>query len=69
VGGLEVAVSTGALGMDGSFGDSLSVEVGELVNEVDVVEGDGAVFSGGDGILVIVNGSSVGGGKRFGHSL
>lgn len=59
VGGFEEAVSSGALGMDDSFGDSLSVEVGELVNEVDVIEGDGSVFAGGDGVLVIVDGSSI----------
>ena len=59
VGGLKVAMSTCALGMDDSFGDTLSVEVGELVNEVDVIEGDRAILSGGDGVLVIVNRSSV----------
>jgi hypothetical protein len=67
MGGFKVSVSTGALGMDGSFRDSLSVEVGELVNEVDVIKGDRAVFPCSHGVLVIVDGSSVGGGECFGH--
>jgi hypothetical protein len=58
----EVTVSTGTLGVDDSFGDSFSVETGELVDQIEILEEDWAVFSSGEGVLVVVNGSTVRGG-------
>ena len=57
--GLKVAMSTSAFGMYDSFWNSLSIEMGELIDEMDVIKSDGAVFSSGHGVLVIVNGSSI----------
>jgi hypothetical protein len=52
---LEVAVSTGSLGVDDSLGDSLSVKLGELVNQVEVLEEDGSSGASGDRVLVVVD--------------
>jgi len=62
VGDFEVTVSTGALSVDDSFGDSFSVETGELVDQREILEEDWAVFSSGKGVLVVINGSTVRGG-------
>lgn len=55
----EVPEGSGALGVDDSFGDSLPVEVGQLVDEGKVLEKEGAVLSGTGRVLVVVNGVSV----------
>ena len=52
---IEVAVSTSSLGVDHSLGDSLSVELGKLVDQVDILEKDGASSAGGHRVLVVVN--------------
>ena len=48
-------MGAGSLGMNNSFGDSLSVEVGKFVNEVEIRNNDGSIFAGGDGVLVVVD--------------
>lgn len=53
VGHFKVAVSTGALGMDDTFGDALAIKVGQLVNEMVVLEEDGTVGTDGERVLVI----------------
>ncbi len=53
VGHFKVAVSTGALGMDDTFGDAFAIKVGQLVNEVVVLEEDGTVGTDGERVLVI----------------
>jgi len=51
----EVAVGTGSLGVDDSLGDSLSVKLGELVNQVEVLQEDGSSGASGHRVLVVVN--------------
>jgi hypothetical protein len=69
MGGFEVAMGSSAFGMDDSFRNSFPVEMGKLINKMNVIKGNRAVFSSGHGVLVIVNGSTVGCGKGFGHIL
>jgi len=62
---LEVAVSASALGVDDSLGDTLSSELSELVNEVEVLDEEGAVSASTHRVLVVIDGVSV----RSGQSL
>ena len=55
----------GALGVDDSLWDALTGEVGELVEEVEVTEEDWAVWSDGQGVLVVVEGGSGGGRNKL----
>jgi len=55
-------VSAGTLSVDDSFGDSFSVKTGEFIKQVKVLEENGAVFTSGEGVLVVIDGSTVGGG-------
>src|SRR5690606_7267383 len=43
-----------------------AVEVGELLEEVEVLEEDGAARAGGEGVLVVGDGNARGGGERGG---
>lgn len=54
----KVAVSSSSLSMDDSLGDSLSVEMSELVNEVEILEDNRSVGSNGHAVLVVGNGRS-----------
>ena len=47
MGDFEVSMSSCSLGMDDSFGDTFSIEVGEFVNEMEVSDGDGSIFTCG----------------------
>ena len=49
--------------MDDSLGDSFTVEMGQLVDKLEVLEKDGAVFAGKEGVLVVVNRRTGGGGQ------
>ena len=55
VGDLEVTMGSGALGVDDSLWDPLSVEVGELIDQMEVLKEDWPILSGGDGVLVVVD--------------
>ena len=69
VGDDEGAVCACAFRVDDSFRDSFSIEFGEFVNEVVVLYEEGAVLAGGEGVLVVVDGDSHGGGHYIaGHS-
>jgi len=61
---LKVAVGTGTLGVDDTLGDALAVKVGELVNQVEVLQEDRAVLASGQRVLVVVNGIAVRGRQR-----
>lgn len=63
----KVAMSTSALCMDNSFWNSLSVEMSEFVNQVNVVEGHWAVLSSCNWVLIIINDSSAWSGKWSWH--
>ena len=51
--------------MHDSLGDSLSVEVSEFVDQVEVLEQDWASWSGSHGVLVVVDGITSGSGQNF----
>ena len=55
MGDLEEAVSSGTLGVNNSFRDSLSIEVGQLIDEVEIGNDDGAVRTCRHRVLVVVN--------------
>ena len=55
LGNLEDSVGCGSLGVHDSLGDSLSVETSEFVNEIEVLEQDGASGAGSHRVLVIVH--------------
>ena len=46
--------------MHAALGDDLAVEVGVLLQQPGVLEGDGAAGPGGHGVLVVVDGRAVG---------
>lgn len=60
VGDLEVAERAGTLGVDHSLGDSLSVEVGKRVDQVEVLQQQGAVLTNTLGGEWVGNGVTVG---------
>lgn len=45
VGNLKLAISTGTLGVDNTLWDTLAVEVGELVDQVEVLEKERAIWT------------------------
>ena len=65
VGDFEVTVSTSTLSVDDSFGDSFTIEVGDFIDEVEVLEEDWAVFSSGQTVLVVIDWGTVGGGHDW----
>jgi hypothetical protein len=64
VGDDQFAERTAALGVDDALWNALAVEVGELLDQVVVVEQDGALRARGEGFVVADDGNSevVGGG-------
>ena len=56
----EFTVGGGTLSVDDSLGDALTGEVGEFVEEVEVLEKNGAVWSDSQRVLVVVEGGSGG---------
>jgi len=58
--GFEESVSAGSFGMNNSFWNSLSIEVGQFINEMNVIQGNWPILSGSNGVLVIINDSSAG---------
>ena len=48
MGDLEETVSSGSLGVHNSFGDSFPVEVGQLIDKVEVGDDDRAVGASSD---------------------
>ena len=64
-GDLEDAEGSAALGMGLALGDALAVEVRHLLNQVEVLEQDGAVGADGEGMLLAGDRDpGVGGGRR-----
>ena len=63
MGHFEITMGTSTLGVDDSLRDSFTVEVGQLVNKLEVLEKDWTVFAGEERVLVVVDGSSGGGGQ------
>ncbi|MNF77545.1 hypothetical protein D3C84_596950 [compost metagenome] len=61
----EGPVGARAFGMHTAFRDVFAVEVGELLDQVKVVEQQRATRAGRAGILVVGDRSATGGGKRF----
>lgn len=61
----EITVSTSTLGVDDSFWDSFTIEVGDLIDEVEVLEEDWTVFSSSQTVLVVVDWGTVGGGHDW----
>lgn len=55
LGDLENTVSTGSLGMDHTLWNSLPVEVGDLVDQVEVLKHDWSLGSRSHRVLVVVN--------------
>jgi hypothetical protein len=55
-----LTVGSGSLGVDDTLGNALTGEVGELVEEVEVLDEDGALGSNGKWVLVIVDGVALG---------
>ena len=51
----------GSLGVDHSLWDTLASEMGHLVHQVEVLHEQRASWTGGQGVLVVIEGSSVGG--------
>lgn len=50
------AVRSRTFGVDDSLGNSLPVELRELVDEMEILKKDGAFWSSSHGVLVIVDG-------------
>lgn len=48
-------MGSGSLGVDDTLWDTLAVKVGQLVDEVKVLEQDRAKFAGGQRVLVIIH--------------
>ena len=53
------------LGVHNSLGDSFPIEMGKLVNQVEVGNHNGPIFASSDRVLVVVNGAACGGGELF----
>lgn len=45
VGNLKLSISTGTLGVDNALWDTLAVEMGELVDQVEVLEKERAIWT------------------------
>jgi hypothetical protein len=59
VSNFEEAMSCGSFCMDNSLWYSLSVKMSEFIDKMEICHGDRAVLAGSNGILIIVNNSSV----------
>jgi hypothetical protein len=53
-------VSSGAFGVDNALRDSLSCEMSEFIKQVEVLKEDGAIGTGSQRVLVVVDGGSLG---------
>ena len=58
VGDLDISMGTSALGMHNSLRDSLTSEVSEFVQEVEVLGKDGAARASRQRVLVVVDGGA-----------
>ena len=65
VGDGEGAVGAGTLGVHAALGDHLPVEVGEFLQEPDILQQHRAARSGGHDVLVVGDGSAGVGGQFF----
>jgi len=65
IGDLAISMSAGTLGVHNSLGDSLTSEVSELVEEVEVLGKDGATRTSRHGVLVIVDRRATARGNNF----
>ena len=61
----EGAVGAGTLGVHPAFGDHLPVEVGEFLQEPDILQQHRSARSGGHGVLVVDDGGAGPGGQFF----
>lgn len=52
---IEVAVSSSSLGVDNSFRDSLTVELSQLVDEVNVLEKEWSSGASAHRVLIVIN--------------
>ena len=52
--------------MDDTFWDSFAIEFSEFIDEVGILDEEGSDLSGGHGVLVVVDGYSLGVGE-LGH--
>ena len=68
---VEELEGAAALGVDDALRDALAVEVGQLLDQVHVVDADAALGAGGDGVLLGGNGGAVeaGGGTGGGSGV
>lgn len=62
---LENTVSGGSLGVDDSLRNTLSSEMSELVNKVEVLDEERSIGASGHRVLVVVDGGTVGGSQSF----
>ena len=58
-------MGSGALGMDDSFWNTLTGEMGEFIEEVEVLEKDWSVGAGGQRVLIVIEGCASGGGDQL----
>ena len=72
IGNFEESMGCGTLGVHNSLGDSLTGEVSELVEEMEVLSEDGATGTSGHRVLVVIDGSTRAGGDNgtlVGHAV
>jgi hypothetical protein len=62
-------MDSGSLGVDDPLGDAFTIELCQFIDEMMVLDENWAQFSGGHGVLVVVNGNSLGGGHLLRHGL
>ena len=58
-------MGSGTLGMDDSFWNTLTGEMSEFIEEVEVLEEDWSVGAGGQRVLVVIEGCTSGGGDQL----
>ena len=58
-------MGSGTLGMDDSFWNTLTGEMSEFIEEVEVLEEDWSVGAGGQRVLVVIEGGTSGGGDQL----
>jgi hypothetical protein len=51
----KISMSSSTLGVHNALGDTLAVKVRKLVNEMEILEEDGAKLAGGHRVLVVVH--------------
>jgi hypothetical protein len=55
---LKVSMSCSTLGVDSTLGNTLTIEMGELVDQVEVLKKNGTSWTSGHGVLVVINWAS-----------